>query len=191
MAASCTLSALALLALPGGGARAQGVHEHGVAELNLVLDDRQLAVELTSPAMNIVGFEHAPRTAAQKRAVADALARLRESEKILGLPAAARCRQESVQVASDLEESHGHGHAHGHHDEHGHGAAPGHGHDHEGHADFEALWRFLCDNPQQLGHIEMRLFGSFPGVERVRVQAVTPRGQIGGELSPAKPRLDL
>ena len=36
-----------------------GAHEHGVAKLNVVLDDNTLELELDSPAMNLVGFEHA------------------------------------------------------------------------------------------------------------------------------------
>lgn len=33
-------------------------HLHGVATLNIALDDQQLELQLNSPAMNIVGFEY-------------------------------------------------------------------------------------------------------------------------------------
>jgi Protein of unknown function (DUF2796) len=40
--------------------REHGPHVHGVAQLNVALDGNVLWIELNSPAMNIVGFEHAP-----------------------------------------------------------------------------------------------------------------------------------
>lgn len=47
-----------------------GKHEHGVAQLNVALDGKTLELELDSPAMNLVGFEHAASTDADKAAVA-------------------------------------------------------------------------------------------------------------------------
>lgn len=53
-----------LLATSAGAAagehREHGAHEHGVAQLNLVLEGEKLLIELASPGVNIVGFEHAP-----------------------------------------------------------------------------------------------------------------------------------
>jgi len=173
------LASVLLLAAswPVAGAESHGIHEHGSAELNLVLEGQALAVEFTSPAMNIVGFEHQPRTVKQKQALKEALAHLRQGDKMLGLPAAAQCRLESAEVSSDLEgHDHGHGHARDGHDEH---------------ADFNAIWRFQCSQPEQLRSLEVRLFEAFSGTKRVRVQAVTPTGQFGGELSADKPRLAL
>lgn len=53
-----------------------GKHEHGVAQLNVALDGKTLELELDSPAMNLVGFEHAASTDADKAAVAKARAQL-------------------------------------------------------------------------------------------------------------------
>ena len=39
-----------------------GAHEHGVGRLNAALDGQTLELELESPAMNLVGFEHAATT---------------------------------------------------------------------------------------------------------------------------------
>lgn len=48
------------------GYRALGAHVHGIGELNVAIDGEALLVELISPAMDLVGFEHAPRTEAQR-----------------------------------------------------------------------------------------------------------------------------
>ena len=47
-------------------------HAHGIGELNIVLEGNELAIELISPAANIVGFEHAPSNDEQKAALAQA-----------------------------------------------------------------------------------------------------------------------
>lgn len=87
-----------------------------------------------------------------------------------------------------------HPRATGHHDGSSHGHDHAHDQDHAqdlGHADFTAHWRFHCENPQRLDHIDIRLFQAFPATQRIRVQAITPKGQIGVELSPASARLHL
>ncbi|MCF7994732.1 MAG: DUF2796 domain-containing protein, partial [Chromatiaceae bacterium] len=48
--------------------RQQGAHVHGVGQLNVAVDGSALLVELISPAMDLVGFEHAPRNEAQRTA---------------------------------------------------------------------------------------------------------------------------
>ena len=41
-----------------------GAHVHGKVVVNLALEGNTLRVELDAPAINVVGFEHAPRTEA-------------------------------------------------------------------------------------------------------------------------------
>ncbi|WP_016772972.1 ZrgA family zinc uptake protein, partial [Pseudomonas sp. R62] len=53
-----------------------GAHEHGVGRLNAALDGQTLELELESPAMNLVGFEHAATSDADKAKVAAARAQL-------------------------------------------------------------------------------------------------------------------
>ena len=51
-----------------------GAHEHGVGRLNAALDGQTLELELESPAMNLVGFEHVATSDADKAKVAAARA---------------------------------------------------------------------------------------------------------------------
>ena len=48
-------------------------HEHGRATLSLVADNQKLSFQLESPAMNIVGFEHAANTKEDQQKVEHAL----------------------------------------------------------------------------------------------------------------------
>ncbi|HBS79991.1 MAG TPA: DUF2796 domain-containing protein, partial [Pseudomonas sp.] len=91
-----------------------GAHEHGAAELDAALDGSTLEVELRSPAMNLVGFEHAPSSEADKRKVADARKQLEQPNGLFGLPAAAGCTLAESELESPLFEGEGHDDEHEH-----------------------------------------------------------------------------
>lgn len=132
--------------------RQAGTHVHGLAELAVALNpDGTLVAELESPLYNLIGFERAPRDAAEGQAVAQALAHLNE-DAVVAFNAEARCAAgETVtdgfpyahtddEPADDHEPMHHDGeddHAHDH-DAHGHdhdapeGDEAEHEHDHFG-----------------------------------------------------------
>lgn len=64
-------------------------HEHGVGRLNAVLDGKALELELESPAMNLVGFEHLATTDADKAKLAAARKQLEQPLVLFSLPKAA------------------------------------------------------------------------------------------------------
>ena len=147
-------------------------HVHGVGTLQLVLEENSLSVELRLPAINVVGFEHAPNDAQQKAAVQNAVALLKDSGQVLILPDKAQCKIESAVVTSELLDHEGHDGAHD--DDHAHDS--GHDHDdhdgandddHDGrdhaHADFDVSYGFDCRHPTALKQITLRLFQQLPG----------------------------
>lgn len=75
----------------GDETRSAAAHVHGLAHLGLAVDGDILSVQLDSAFYNLVGFEHAPETAEQKLALAQAAAALADPAVWLGLPAAAGC----------------------------------------------------------------------------------------------------
>ena len=79
-----------------------GAHEHGVGRLNAALDGQTLELELESPAMNLVGFEHAATSDADKAKVAAARAQLEKPLALFSLPAAAGCKLVSQELESPL-----------------------------------------------------------------------------------------
>lgn len=52
--------------------REHGAHVHGAAELSVAFDGPQGKIEFKSPSESVFGFEHAAKTAADKKAVDDA-----------------------------------------------------------------------------------------------------------------------
>ncbi|WP_448679071.1 DUF2796 domain-containing protein [Pseudomonas nicosulfuronedens] len=165
-----------------------GKHEHGVAELNVALDGKSLELEMDSPAMNFVGFEHAATSDADKATVAAVQAQLKQPLQLLALPASAQCSVQSVELSSPLfgdapkaeDHDHEHEHADGDHDEH-------EGHQH---ADIDAHYQLTCAQPQDLASLDFApLFKRFPATQKIQVQLIGPSGQQGAELTAANPSL--
>ncbi|MES2817945.1 MAG: DUF2796 domain-containing protein [Pseudomonadota bacterium] len=169
-------------------------HAHGVAQLNAALDGKNLELELESPAMNLVGFEHAAQSEADKAKVTAARAQLEQPLALFGLPAAAGCSLSQQALESPLFGSPA---AHDEHDEHEakHDAdkAKGeHAHDEaeETHSEIHAHYQFDCSAPEALKALDLaELFKRFPATLKIRVQLVGPSGQQGVELSPSSSRL--
>ncbi|THF65355.1 DUF2796 domain-containing protein [Pseudothauera rhizosphaerae] len=165
-------------------ALAQHAHEHGVASLQVAVDGGQLAIELETPLDNLVGFEHAPGTDAQRQAVRDAEAKLRDFPRLFVLPAAAGCAVQEVELEWPwAEEDHDHDHKHGHdHEEHHHD---------EGHSDLHVHYSLACTNPAALEEVRVKLSEAFPRMGSVRAQTATPRGQGSAVLNRAQDKLPL
>lgn len=146
-------------------ALAAAPHVHGIGTLQLVVEGNRLTVELRLPAMDVVGFEHAPREVKHREAVQKAVALLKDSRQILEPPAAAECVLATAEVDSELLEAKGDAHGDHHH-------APG-----EVHADFEASYRFECRQTEALKQINVTVFQRLPRLEKLEVESVTPTGQ--------------
>jgi zinc transport system substrate-binding protein len=160
-----------------------GAHVHGVAMLNVALDSDELLIELTSPAMNLVGFEHAPRDAAQRDAVAEARRALAEPERLIRINPEADCTLAESHAMLELGEHAGDAHDPTQSDIPSHAT--------EVHADGHGEYHWRCAHPGRLAHIELPLFDVFPGTERIEVQLITPTDQSASELTSDNRRLDL
>ena len=154
-------------------------HEHGVAQLDAALDGTTLEIELRSPAINLLGFEHRPGSAAERSRLAQTRATLERPEALLSLPAEARCTLTEARLESPLFAEHDHDHDHDHHE---HGSAA--------HNDIQAHYRYDCTDPDALRALDLRqLFEAFPGTERVEAQIIGPNGQQGAQLRAQQARI--
>ncbi|WP_338475804.1 DUF2796 domain-containing protein [Pseudomonas khavaziana] len=156
-----------------------GAHEHGVARLNAVLDGQALELELDSPAMNLVGFEHAATSAADKAKVAAARKQLENPLALFNLPKAAGCKVSSQELNSPLfgdkpeAEQDDDDHA-----TDGKGAAA-HEHHHD-HSEIHAHYQFTCATPTALDNLDLsQVFKTFPATTKIQVQLIGPSGQQG------------
>ena len=146
-------------------------HEHGAAQLNALLDGQRLELELESPAMNLVGFEHAPSSAADRAKVAAVRRQLGQPQELFGL-AAGDCVVATQELESALFETEQH--------------------DASEHSEIHAHYRLDCQQPGELQRLDLgELFRRFPATEKIQVQLIGPNGQQGVELTPAKATLDF
>ena len=162
-----------------------GAHEHGVARLNAALDGQTLELELESPAMNLVGFEHAATSKADKAKVAAVRTQLQAPVALFNLPAGAQCsvaQQELESPLFDGESADDHDHDH---DE----ADAGHEH-HDEHSEIHAHYQLTCATPGALKQLDLAtLFKTFPATQKIQVQLIGPSGQQGVEVKPNAPTL--
>ena len=158
-----------------------GAHEHGVGRLNAVLDGQTLELELDSPAMNLVGFEHLATTAADKAKVAAVRKQLENPLALFNLPKGAGCVVSTQELNSPLfgdkpEVDHDDD------DDHDHDAKAGeHHHDH---SEIHAHYQFTCATPTALSNLDLsQVFKTFPATQKIQVQLIGPSGQQGVEAT--------
>lgn len=158
-------------------------HQHGTARLNVVLAGTTLELQLQSPAMNLVGFEHAPNSVADRAKLAAARGKLEQPQALFGL-GAGDCTVSTQELQSPLF-------ADAAHDEHDHDEQ--HADDEQSeHGDIHAHYQLDCKKPDELKQLDLsELFKRFPATEKIQVQLIGPNGQQGVELTPAQASLNF
>jgi hypothetical protein len=151
-------------------------HEHGVGRLNAALDGQTLELELESPAMNLVGFEHAATSDADKAKVAAVRAQLEKPLALFNLPKAAGCVVASQELESPLF-----GGKPDADDDHDEDAKDEHHHDH---SEIHAHYHFTCATPGALKTLDLaNIFITFPATQKIQLQLIGPSGQQGVEVT--------
>ncbi len=166
-------------------AASQQPHQHGVIELNLALDERDLQVETTWSLLDIAAFEHWPPSDAIEQTSFDrGLGVVSDSRSIFSLPDQAKCKikdvetqgpaqHESLSSDVDLDEALLKG------------AQPA------AHVSLTIEYRFKCKKPDELSAIRVHLFRLFPDLQSVRASLITESGQTFQELTFSEPTLYL
>ena len=182
--------------------RHQKAHEHGVAQMNVAFEGNELYIELISPAANIVGFEHQPRTQDQKAAVKAAIKKLEAGEKLFAFPSGVGGSLVKSKVHTDINNDSGREsdetQSHEHHEmssdagneaeKHG-DEEHQHGDEHEHHSEFKGEYHFVCKKPEKLAYVDVLLFRVFSGIEHIEVQLLTGTRQTAYELTPTKKKI--
>ena len=166
--------ASAILApLPASAADNPGAHQHGHAELQIAIDTNSADVFLRSPAYNLLGFEHQPRTKQQHQQLAD-LEQWAASTPLINIEDGS-CNVEEAIFHSSWPKASSHQESHAHDREH---------HEHEdqdnrehGHSDIEITQSLTCDGLADHQTLATPLMDRFPALEHLDVQWIGPGGQ--------------
>jgi hypothetical protein len=180
---------LAAMAIASSAAVAQGhghAHVHGIASLQITVQGAVLNLRLRTPLENLVGFEHAPRTDQQRKAVRDMEETLSKPESHFAATAAARCAPASTKIEPPFS---GAGKTDAARRDAGADKPKATADkqakeaDADAHAELAAEYVFRCEHPDRLQGVEVKLFDAFRKLRRVDVELAGPRGQKSYRLT--------
>lgn len=146
------------LALPAGPLLAAAAHVHGHATLDVAVDGAEVTIELDTPADNLLGFERAPRSAADKQQAGKVLAQLGQSAQLFRLNPEAQCSATTPVIEAPLLIG-----------------RPVSGE----HNDIAASYTYRCAKPAALAQLDVLLFEVFPRLQQIKLQLAGPAGQRG------------
>lgn len=169
--------------------RSAGTHTHGGSEIGLVLDGKKVIAEFDTPLYNILGFEHAPDTQAQKRQVTKAEETLMLGGDLFSFNRRAGCRfiapETAIALFPTLSTDDEHAHEDGHDEE-------THDHDEdETHKDLILHYEFICENPDKLENVSINLFEFFDELSDINVTYLGPSTQKQFSLTRENTKMDL
>ena len=161
--------------------KSHGAHLHGVAELSIAIEGNSIEMALSSPAANIVGFEHRAESAEQIQALKQARSRLESPDKLFEFPNR-QCAASQWDIDLSALEKSPHQH-HGHSDDH-------HQHD-TSHSEVSAHYRFKCRENKTPSEVLVHLIDYFPAIEKLKVQWITPTKQGAATLTARSKRIEF
>ncbi|WP_404356546.1 DUF2796 domain-containing protein [Methylotuvimicrobium sp. KM1] len=136
-------------------------HTHGIAELNIVIENDTVLIEFESPAVNLIGFEHKPRNDAQRLELQNALALLNDVDIIASFEKG-KCHAAETHISGPFDDEDQEGSEHGELEEH---------------SEFHATYTLSCQNASAIDSVRTQLFDRFPGFEAIRVRWIGSKGQ--------------
>lgn len=148
------------LGITATAAAHEDAHVHGLVRLDVAIDAKTLTVQIEAPLDSLLGFEHRPRTAAQKQAADALLKQMTDSTALIRPEGGASCKPTKVTVESEALQS----------------TKPAGSKD-EDHADLDASFEFTCEQPDKLTFIEIGFFDAFKRIQKIEVQVAGAKGQ--------------
>lgn len=189
------LASVAAMPLVAQDMREMDAHLHGVSTLELAVENGVVEMNLLSPGMDIVGFEYAAQSDADKDKVEAAIRTLLVPENLVTLPKAAECRL--TEVLAHLHAG-DHDHEEEHDDDHDHAEGEDHAddgdHDHEEgaeHNEFHVRYIYACAHPEELTTVGFPFFDRFEHAQEIEAQFVTDAGAGSVEISRDSAELTL
>ncbi len=140
-------------------------HAHGVAKLDVAVETKKVSIQLDSPLDNLLSFERAPRTQAERKLADTAIGKLKAAGSMFTIDPAAQCKLSNVDLSSSALKL----------------GRPNPEEEKEGHADIEGSFEFDCVDAGKATYIDVGLF-EFARLQMLEVQVATLRGQFKRDL---------
>lgn len=150
----------------------QQAHVHGEAQLQIAIDGHTAELILRSPAANLLGFEHQPKTEDQENTL------METREWLTTMPVVEMPGNDCTLVAGTI-----------HNTRFGSGDDD-HGHNEDNHSDVEVTQRLECENALA-DSLTTPLMERFPGIEALSVEWISTSGQGHTELHAGESDIEL
>ena len=129
-------------------------HSHGLGTLELAIEGRTVKGTFEIPMESLLGHEYLPRTAVEKKALAELQKATTKASYFVSFPAAAECKEKSITAESAMFAG-----------------------KKSEHSDLDVEFEFDCAKPQALTQIEFLLFAKHPRLSSLKVDMAGPKGQ--------------
>ncbi|MDO6559937.1 ZrgA family zinc uptake protein [Paraglaciecola chathamensis] len=170
------------------------VHQHGQGQLFASQEKQDWHVQFILPAADVIGFEHAPESAEQKKALQALAKRLTMNDSVVRLSGKCTLIEATHSLFAEHKDSQEHAAEHEHHEkdqhEEKHHATDDH-ENHEGHAkhtDVEVEYHFSCASSSE--KLSVTLFEWLPTLNRIQAQWITDAGQGTATLTSTNPDVE-
>lgn len=150
----------------------QDAHLHGYVELTLAIEGNQLEIQLTSPAINIVGFEHKATSKQQLQAIEQAKQTLESPAMLFSFSGSDCASTLATAHFPTLDEHHA---DHGNHEDHES--------DKEEHSEITASYKYNCSEGKRINAVQVNLIKYFPTIEKIKAMWLSDLKQGASELT--------
>ncbi|MEP1215371.1 MAG: DUF2796 domain-containing protein [Marinobacter sp.] len=155
-----------------------GAHEHGHARLQIAVEKNSIDLIFTSPAYNLVGFEHEAHTDEERNRLTEIRQWLNTTPLVNTATANCRVTDAAVQLGGeDTEEDHGHAH---HED-----------HEKATHREYDVSQQLTCEGLVTSRELTSVLMGKFNNLEELTVEWVSESGQGSARLRSSSRRFTI
>ncbi|QEN09045.1 DUF2796 domain-containing protein [Oceanispirochaeta crateris] len=150
-----------------------GAHEHGVGQMQILVEDLQIEIVVDLPGADFIGFEHQNLTDEEEAVIQDKIDDLKASSNDL-INFGTKRSMPVLLKHLHIEKS-------GHEEEH-----------HEGHEhmEFKLYFTYTLENTDNLRSVQFNnFFKAFPTLSEIRWIMINDSGQAAGELNPSSSRI--
>lgn len=159
-------------------AEAGKAHRHGVVVATLAQADSEIALDLEVPLDSLVGFERAPRTDAERQAVAQALAIFRKPDALFQFDTAAGCTTDALSIDAPVWQAALQSPASQNPTAPASIASRSIASAPPEHAELTASYRIRCTGAEKAKQITWTAFDTFRRIERIEGQLALSKGQL-------------
>jgi hypothetical protein len=155
-------------AFAGEKRRHRFAHVHGEAQLSIAIDGKKMEILFQTPADGVFGFEHEPRTEAEKKVVEQGKAKIKTAAlKMIKIPEKFKCNSGVSRLDVTLAQLR----RTRREEQLGQPATP------KGHGDIKVIYEVTCESPLKGVSLQINVAKHFARIKKTRVVVLSDAKQ--------------